>query len=111
MTTEVRTQTFAIADPRTFDGDPYEVAERAALQAAALGRLLRLTTETARLMVRNADLERQLALDGDCDAAAFEEGAVARKIDAVIEAASEAEKQLTLVARAAAYNPKARIGR
>lgn len=105
------TQTFAIADPRTFEGDPYEVAERAALQAAALARLLKQTTEGARLMVRNADLQRQLDLDGDCSAASFEDSVVAQKLAKAIEDAAAAEKALTLVAKAAAFNPKARIGR
>ena len=105
------TQTFAVADPRTFDGNPYEVAERAARQVEALARLTRQSAETARLMIRNADLERQLALDGACSAEAFEDGALARKVDKVIEDAGDAEKAMKLVATAVAFNPKAQVGR
>ncbi len=105
------TQQFAVADPRGFEGTPYEVAERAALQASAVARILRQTMDATRLMVRNADLERQLAFSGECDVQAFEDSVVARKIDKVTADVIEAERQLVLVSKAASYNPKARIGR
>lgn len=106
-----QTQTFAIADPRDFDGDPYEVAERATLQAAGMARLLAKTLRGARLMARNAELERQLALTDECDAAAFEGGAEAKRYDALIANAEASEKALTVLSKAARFNPKAPLGR
>ena len=105
------TQKFAIADPKTFEGDPYEVAERAAKQAAAVVKLARQTTEAARVMIRNADLERQLALTGECDVQEFEESALAQIVDQIVTDTTEAERKLMRVAQSVSFNPKARIGR
>lgn len=102
---------FVVTDPRLADGNPYEVAERAVIQAAAVARILQQTTQTARIMARNAELDRQLLLEGNCDPQKFEDSVVAKKIDKVVEDAQDALKQLEIVAKAASFNPKARIGR
>lgn len=104
------TQTFTIADPRTFEGDPYEVAERAARQAGALARLLGQTIDSARIMARNAQMERDLALTGECDAPGYDESAEGRRFADVRKLATDAEKNLAVLARAARFNPKAPLG-
>lgn len=102
---------FAVADPRTFEGDPYEVADRAVRQAASLFFLAQQATQAARIMVRNAHLERQLAFEQECDPDEFEDSLVAKKIDTAISDTDATVKALEAVAKAAAFNPKARIGR
>lgn len=104
-------QTFVVADPREFDGDPFDVAERAVLQAGAVARVLKQALDGARLMARNAEMERQLMGGGDPDPLAFEQGAQGKRLRLLQEQAGAAEKQLTVLARAAGYNPKRPIGR
>lgn len=101
-----QTKTFTIADPRTFDGDPFEVAERAVLQSAAVAGILHESLGGTRIMVRNAELERQLLIDGECDAPGFDEAVQGRKLNGLIETAEAAVKTLETLAKAAAYNPK-----
>lgn len=109
MTLTHQTKQFTIADPRTFEGDPFEVAERAALQAGALATLLRESLAPVRLMLRNAELERQI-MDGEkCDPQKFEESLHARKFTEVEDNIAAVEKALKALARAGGYNPKARI--
>lgn len=102
--------TFTVIDPRDLDGDPYEVAERAVLQAAALARLLLISTQTAHLMARNAELERQLRADGSCDAEAYDTSPQGLKFARVYEATKDSEKALKALALAAGYNPNSPIG-
>lgn len=104
-------QVFAVADARTFEGDPYEVAERAVKQVHGVLAIARTTLDGARVMVRNAELERQLALDGSCDAGAFEDGPHAKILDKIASDLHEAQRKLAMLSKAAAFNPKAKIGR
>lgn len=99
-------KTFTVVDPRSFDGDPFEVAERAAKQAEAVARVLSGTIETANIMARNAQMERNL-IDGD-DAAASEwdESLHGKRFAAQAEAAREIEKQLGILGKGAGFNPK-----
>lgn len=99
-------QTFTIADPRTFDGDPFEVAERAVRQSEAVARILTQTIDGSRLMARNAQLERELLATGECDAPAYEQSAEGRRFTALKESIQEVERQLGILARAAGFNPK-----
>lgn len=102
------TKTFVITDPRTFDGDPYEVAERAVRQAEAVAKLLLQSIDGARLMARNAQMERDLALHGQCDAPAYDESAEGRRFATIKEAIEECERKLKPLAAAVRYNPKER---
>lgn len=52
---------FTITDPRTFEGNPYEVAERAAKQVEAMIGLTLISIDGGDLMARNAYMERNLA--------------------------------------------------
>lgn len=104
------TKSFTIADPRTFEGDPYEVAERACRQAAALARLTGGAIDSARVMARNAQMERDLAATGECDAPGYDESPEGKRFAAAREAATALEKNLAVLARAARFNPKAPLG-
>lgn len=97
---------FTIADPRTFDGDPFEVAERATLQSAAVAGILRDSLDGTRIMVRNAELERQLLAGVDCDAPGFDTSPQGRKLARLLDEAEAAVKTLETLAKAAAYNPR-----
>lgn len=99
-------KTFTIADPRTFDGDPFEVAERACQQSAAVAGILADSLDGTRIMVRNAELERQLLTDGECDAVGFDDSPQGRRLNALLEQAKAAQKALETLAKAASYNPK-----
>jgi hypothetical protein len=100
------TKQFAIADPNTFDGDPFEVADRALRQSAAVAEVLAQTLKGARIMARNAEMERQLLATDECSAAEFEESAQARLIDGVIRDVASATAMLEKLAQAASYNPR-----
>lgn len=99
-------KTFTIADPRTFDGDPFEVAERACQQSAGVAGILADSLDGTRIMVRNAELERQLLTVGECDAPGFDDSPQGRRLNALLEQAKTAQKALETLAKAAAYNPK-----
>lgn len=99
-------KTFTVVDPRTFDGDPFEVAERAAKQAEAVARVLVGTVETAHIMARNAEMERNLIADGDAKAAEWASAPLGRRFAGAIEDARTIEKQLGALGKAAGFNPK-----
>lgn len=101
------TQTFTIADPRTFDGDPFEVAERAAAQAEAVAAIMEQCLSDARVMARNAQMERDLIATGDCYAPDYDDSPEGKKFAEIIESSAYMQKQLRLLKRAAAFNPKA----
>lgn len=100
---------FTVTDPRTLDGDPFEVAGMSIAQAKGLLALLRESLLAARVMARNAEMERQLLATGTCDAAAFEETAQASQLDAIVALLNDSERKLTALEAAASYNPRARI--
>lgn len=98
--------TFVVTDPRTFDGNSYEVAGRALAQLRGLYALIELSIEPTRLMVRNAELSRQIDNDEAPDAAAWESGPQARILREISDNASETREMLRVLERAASYNPK-----
>ena len=100
-------QHFVITDPRTFDGTPYEVAERAVRQAEAMAKLTSYAVRTARLMARNAQAERELHASGTCDMAAYDSSAEGRRFDVAINDAEKVEKSMRVLALAAGFDPKA----
>lgn len=112
MTSIRPTQTLTITDPREFEGDPYQVAERAIQQTRALALILLDSIVAVDLMARNAELERQLALGTDSEAlrraaAGWPESPQGRKLQKLSEAVREAAEGLQSLEKAAAYNPKA----
>lgn len=99
-----------IQDPREFDGDPYQVAQRAIRQLHALVALSAEILEPTDLMARNAELERQLAFGNELGDAGKEwpESPQGRNLADVREMLGMAEARLTLLEQAVAFNPKAR---
>lgn len=100
-------QTFTVADPRSFDGDPYEVAERAFLQAAAVATILAACIDNAAIMARNAQLERNLQeTKNDARASEWEDSAQSRAINRNLHEARGLVRSLQAAAKAAGFNPK-----
>lgn len=106
----MNTKTFVVQDPREFDGDPYQVAERAIRQLRALLKVAEDLVEPTNLMLRNAELERQLALGNELTnpAAEWPESPQGRWLANVAEEIEAVQKRLASLERAAAYNPKGR---
>jgi hypothetical protein len=104
----VTTKTFKLTDPRDFDGNPYEVAERAVGQLTGITKLLVDTIDPAEIMFLNAYMERQGALGQEVDAAAYYDSPEYRNWLRVKERATEIHRTLTVLQRSAGYNPKAR---
>lgn len=99
-------QTFTVADPRTFDGDPYEVAERAVRQCYAVALLLGAMLEPANKMARNAEMERAFAHHEQPQGSQWPQtpqGLRFQRVGRDLEAVQEALKGLTV---AAGYNPR-----
>ena len=97
---------FVLIDPRTFDGDPFEVADRACKQADAIARLLAHAIEGANIMARNAEMERNLMEGDDAKATEWEDGAQGKRYATLIESVRLVEGQLKLLSKAASFNPK-----
>lgn len=97
---------FTVIDPRTFDGDPYSVAQRACEQAAALAELSAEQADLAYVMARNASMERDLQAKRDPDPAGWEDGPHGRAFAATREALRTQAKRLRAQAQAAAFNTK-----
>lgn len=100
------TQHFVVTDPREFDGDPYEVAERACRQAEAVATLLEQCIEGANLMARNAQMERNLYDSDDAKAAEWEGSVQGQRFEALLEKAGIVKVSLKVLARAVAFNPR-----
>lgn len=97
---------FTITDPREFDGDPFEVADRAVAQLSALAGLTRDAVDAARLMARNAELERQCQRDEALDAPGWPDSAEGRRWQRVEDALEAVSTDLGVLRRVAAFNPK-----
>lgn len=96
-----------VTDPGTFDGDPFEVAERAARQAQGLARLLAQTIDRAATMGRNSFMERNLqGIGGKPRADEWEDSPQGRKYGSAHHAAKQLERDLEVLSAATGYNPK-----
>lgn len=105
--TQNNTQTFVVGDPRHFDGDPFEVAERACKQAEAVSRILTGAIQLSELMARNAEMTRNLQeTKDDARAGEWDSSRQAQKFRALIEASENTSRLLEQLSKAAAFNPK-----
>lgn len=107
---------FVVVDPRNMDGDCYQVAERAIQQVSDLLEITSDNLEAADLMVRNAELERQLATGTDAKtlraaATLWNKSPQGRIIAESLETLRNTGKRLSGLKKAASYNPKARSSR
>lgn len=98
-----------VTDPRTYLGNPYEVAERAVEETKGLVRLVELSLEDANVMARNAYMQRRLTL-GEASAGGdiWPFSAEGRKFGILALKVQDIAEELSVLARAAAYDPKAR---
>lgn len=101
--------TLVVTNPTNYDGDPFEVADRAVRQAAALARAYVAAVESARLMARNSELERQLMRDGACDAVGWEDTVEGKRYAKLIEQGRTHVRTLDILVKVAGFNPKARV--
>lgn len=100
------TQTITVADPRRFDGNPYDVAFRACHQAAAIARILQTSIEDANVMARNAEMERNLIDSDDPRAADWDDGPQGQGFNQLSNEVGSIQRKLEALARAASYDPK-----
>jgi hypothetical protein len=106
----VNTKSFVVQDPREFDGDPYQVAERAIRQLRGVLEVAETLVDPTNLMLRNAELERQLALGNKLvnPAAEWPESPQGRAFAKIADEVTLCRARLQSLEKAAAYNPKAR---
>lgn len=110
-----RPTTITISDPRQFDGDPYQVAERAIQQLQALLEATEAMIDPTNLMLRNAELERQMALGVQGDelrekAQAWPENVQAKRLADLFNTLESQRVRLEYTRKAAKYDPKAAMG-
>jgi hypothetical protein len=97
---------FTVTDPRTFDANPYEVAERAVAQLEALVTILRRMLPPAELMARNAEMTRRMDLGGTPDGDRWVEEPQGRQWADLAEKLEALETRLRAMKTAAGYDPK-----
>jgi hypothetical protein len=97
---------FTVTDPRTFDGNPYEVAARTVAQLEAILTVAESAIPSSRLMIRNAELERQMALGDEPDALAWEDGPQSKIINEMSADLSRLRMRLRRLKQAAEFDPK-----
>lgn len=95
-----------ILDPRTFDGDPFTVAQRAAEQVAALVDLSIEQAKTAKIMHRNSWMEAELQIGRELTPEGWESTPYARKWEDTIEELAALRAKIRTLAAAAGYDPK-----
>lgn len=97
---------FTIADPKLFDGNPFEVAERAVAQLEGVIDLARQLAPTAELMARNAEMTRRMDLDGQPEGDRWAETPQGRQWHALREELQRVDRRLMAMKAAASYDPK-----
>lgn len=95
-----------ITDPRNFDGDPYEVAERAIAQAQGALEAYAAALTGAFLMARNADMERNFALGLPPAGSSYSKGPQGRQFEKLTAAGEESARILGVLRTAVAFDPK-----
>lgn len=106
--TDNKTQTTIVyTDPHYFDGDPYEVAEKAVRQAGKLSLLLDRALKDADNLARNAALERcKDEPEMVAVAAEWEESPYARQFAWSRSEVQKIVRRLGVLSKAVSYNPK-----
>lgn len=99
-------KSFVVADPRDFDGNCFEVADRAVAQLQGLVQITEEALDPARLMARNAELERQCQRDEDLDATGWDDTAEGRRWARIRVNLGVLKNDLLVLRRAAGFDPK-----
>ena len=102
------TMTFKLADPRTFDGNPYEAASRAVGQVRGLANLMQESLEPVETMLINAFMERQAAMGQEINAKEWYESAEHRNWQQIKLSLEQTTRRLGPQQAAAEFDPKAR---
>jgi hypothetical protein len=99
-------KTFTIADPRDFDANPFEVAERAVAQLEAMIALTRGALPVAELMARNAEMTRRMDAGHPPEGDRWAEELQGRQWTRLRTDLEALEKRLGALKLASAYDPK-----
>lgn len=99
-------KTFTITDPRKFDGNPYEVAERAVAQLEGLVMLTRGALRVSELMARNAEMTRRVDLGGAPEGDRWTEEVHGRQWKSLSDELEHIEKRLRAMKAASGFDPK-----
>lgn len=113
MTAVQPPKNLVVLDPRTFDGDPYQVAVRSIQQLIALLDVLGENLDTSALMVRNADLEKELALGNKLGDAGklWHDSPLGRQLLIISKQLEDSKRRLGSIEKAVGFDPKARSSR
>lgn len=104
--TDKSTTTFTYTDPRLFDGNPYEVAEKATNQALSALRLAGRAMADAKVLVRNSYLQRQIDTSEDGGISTpFDKSGEGRAWESLLANRRDIERRLPNLAKAAGYDP------
>lgn len=99
---------FTYFDPsRSFSGDPFEAAGKAAQQAEDVLRLTERAVSDTNIQARNAWMQRNLEAGDNPRAEDWENSPEAKRIASVVEQLASVGKTLRGIGAAARYNPKA----
>jgi hypothetical protein len=97
---------FVVTDPRTFDGNPFEVANRAIAQISALVKIAAEAAADAEVMALNASMERDCQADKEPDAVGWPESPQGRRWAEIQTSLVEISKTLVFLGLAASYDPR-----
>ena len=104
--TQFEPKNLTILDPRTFDGDPFTVAQRAAEQAEALVKLAAEQAELAELMHRNSFMEAILQAGDELTPGAWDNSPYSTKWADVKNDLLSVVGSMRSLGGAAGYDPK-----
>lgn len=92
---------------RTFDGTPYDAAGQAVIQTASVFRLAQIAVHDMEIQVRNAYLQRNLEIDGNPRAEAWEESPEGKLVNSLRLGLEKMQKRLSALHTSATYDPNA----
>lgn len=93
-------------DPRNFDGTPYEAAGQAVDQLISMSAHMQQAIGDAGIVIRSAEMERQIAVFGAPEASAFENGPQRALLTAMQRNMEQQITKLRALKIAATYDPK-----
>lgn len=99
-------RSFIVADPRDFDGTPFEVAGRAAAQLEGLLTLLLEAVPQAELMARNAEMTRRIDTGSDPEGDRWVEEPQGRQWALLKTDLTTLKRRVGYMRAAAAFDPK-----
>ncbi len=104
--TQHRERNFVIADPRDFDGNPFEVASRAVAQIEGLLALAEGAIPAAELIARNAEMTRRIDLGGEPEGDRWAGEPQGRQWALLREEIVAIRRRLRTLKSASAFDPK-----